>query len=83
MNDTVVQETFRPMRRSKQQLPNEECVAILTDAYRGFLSVVGENGCPYAVPLNFVYSDGHIYSIAPWKATRWMRLKPTTRSASP
>ena len=40
---------FRPMRRFKQQLPDEECVAILNEAYRGFLSVVGDGGCPEIV----------------------------------
>ena len=53
--------TFRPMRRFKQQLTEEECVAILNEAYRGFLSVIGENGYPYTIPINFVYEDGHIY----------------------
>lgn len=37
---------FRPMRRFKQQLPDQECKAILKDAYRGFLSVVGDGGYP-------------------------------------
>lgn len=36
--------TFRPMRRFKQQLTAQECETILKDAYRGFLSVHGENG---------------------------------------
>ena len=49
------------MRRFKQQLPEEECVAILKEAYRGFLSVIGENGYPYTIPINFIYEDGHIY----------------------
>ena len=49
------------MRRFKQQLPDEECVAILNEAYRGFLSVVGDGGYPYTIPVNFVYADGHIY----------------------
>ena len=53
--------TFRPMRRFKQELPAEECVEILKEAYRGFLSVCGENGYPYTIPINFVYEDGHIY----------------------
>lgn len=52
---------FRPMRRFKQQLSEEECTAILTEAYRGFLSVVGEGGYPYTIPINFIYEDGHIY----------------------
>ncbi len=49
---------FRPMRRFKQQLPEEDCVSILENAYRGFLSVVGDGGYPYCVPINFVYKDG-------------------------
>ena len=52
---------FRPMRRFKQQLPDEECEAILKEAYRGFLSIVGDGGYPYTIPINFVYADGHIY----------------------
>lgn len=60
MNDNI-SDDFRPMRRFKQQLPDEECVAVLYEAYRGFLSVIGENGYPYAFPINFLYSDGHIY----------------------
>ena len=36
--------SFRPMRRFKQQLPEDECSAILNTAYRGFLSVIGDNG---------------------------------------
>ncbi|MBQ4476213.1 MAG: pyridoxamine 5'-phosphate oxidase family protein [Bacteroidales bacterium] len=52
---------FRQMRRFKQQLPDEDCVTILNEAYRGFLSVVGDGGYPYTIPINFVYADGHIY----------------------
>ena len=35
---TMDEMTFRPMRRFKQQLPEEECIDILQKAYRGFLS---------------------------------------------
>ena len=52
---------FRPMRRFKQELPEQECLEILDQAYRGFLSVVGDGGYPYAVPINFLYSDGHLW----------------------
>ena len=58
MNDD---QSFRPMRRFKQALPEEECQEILTKAYRGFLSVIGEGGYPYALPVNFLYADGHIW----------------------
>ena len=53
--------TFRPMRRFRQALPEEECFRILKGAYRGFLSVNGEGGYPYTVPINFVFDDGKAY----------------------
>ena len=53
--------TFRPMRRFKQQLPEEECVEILQKAYRGFLSVIGDGGYPYSVPINFLYKEGKLF----------------------
>ena len=55
------QTEFRPMRRFKQALPPEECTAILETAYRGFLSVIGDGGYPYTVPINFVLTDGKLY----------------------
>ena len=33
--------TFRPMRRFKQQMSNEECVALLEQAPRGILALLG------------------------------------------
>lgn len=58
---TMDEMTFRPMRRFKQQLPEEECIDILQKAYRGFLSVNGDGGYPYAVPINFLYKEGKLY----------------------
>ena len=52
---------FRPMRRFKQALPEEECFRILENAYRGFLSVNGDSGYPYSVPINFVFEGGKLY----------------------
>lgn len=52
---------FRPMRRFKQQLPTEECEQILKRAYRGFLSVNGDEGYPYTIPVNFFYQENHLY----------------------
>ena len=49
------------MRRVKQELPEEECMEILTKAPRGFLSVIGDGGYPYSVPVNFFQEDGRIY----------------------
>ena len=52
---------FRKMRRFKQQLSKEECENILRAQKRGVLAVLGDEGYPYAVPLNFVYDNGCIY----------------------
>lgn len=54
---------FRELTRKKQQLSPEECVEILKSAPRGVLSVLGDDGYPYGVPLNHWYSeeDGRLY----------------------
>lgn len=54
-------EQFREMRRRRQQLSNEESVAILQKATSGTLALLGAGGYPYAVPLSYVYSDGKLY----------------------
>ena len=55
------EKNFRGMRRFRQQLSQDECESILAKTYRGFLSVNGDMGYPYTVPMNFVYDNGHIY----------------------
>ncbi len=52
---------FRPMRRIKQQLKQEQCLAILKKATTGTLAVLGDDDYPYAVPLSYVFHDGTIY----------------------
>ena len=54
---------FRPMRRIRQQLPDEEALEVLKSARRGVLSVTGDDGWPYGVWLNPYYreADGRIY----------------------
>lgn len=52
---------FRKMRRARQQLDAADCVRILKSAEYGVLAVSGDDGYPYAVPLNYVYTDGRIY----------------------
>jgi nitroimidazol reductase NimA-like FMN-containing flavoprotein (pyridoxamine 5'-phosphate oxidase superfamily) len=44
---------FRDMRRKKQQLSEEECLAILDEATSGVLAVLGDDDYPYGVPLSF------------------------------
>ena len=53
--------TFRPMRRFKQQMSDEECAALLEKAPRGILAVLGDGGYPYTVPLDFIHADGCLY----------------------
>ena len=48
---------FRPMRRSKQQLPHEEALAILREGSTGILALSGDNDYPYTVPLNYLYVE--------------------------
>ena len=54
---------FRPMRRWKQQLSDEDCIAILKNEPRGILSVLGDDGYPYGIPMNHWYckADGKLY----------------------
>ena len=54
-------EHFRPMRRLRQQLSDEETIGILQRATSGTLALLGDNGYPYAVPISYVYADGHVY----------------------
>ena len=48
---------FREMRRVKQQISREECVRILKEHPRGVLSVIGDGGYPYGIPLDHWYSE--------------------------
>jgi len=54
---------FREVARKKQELPREECLEILQNEKRGTLALLGDDGYPYAVPLNHWYcpEDGHLY----------------------
>ena len=54
---------FREITRKKQALSQEECLEILSSAKRGVLSVNGDDGYPYGMPLNHYYDprDGRLY----------------------
>lgn len=52
---------WRGMRRFKQQVDRAECEKVLRLAKRGVLSMTGDDGWPYGVPLNFLYKDGKLY----------------------
>lgn len=54
---------WRGMRRFNQYLSRKECLQILKEEWRGVLSMHGENGYPYGIPVDFYYDeeDGKIY----------------------
>ena len=54
---------FRQMRRFKQQISKEECIKILKEQPRGVLSLIGDDGYPYGIPLDQWYceEDGKLY----------------------
>ena len=54
---------FREMVRKKQQLTKEEAIELLKKEPRGVLSLLGDDGYPYGVPIDHWYNDadGWIY----------------------
>ena len=51
------------MRRFKQQITDAECKKILKNEKRGVLSLLGDDGYPYGLPMSHLYSeeDNKIY----------------------
>ena len=52
---------FRPMRRFRQEMTREACEEVLCRMLSGVLSLLGEDGYPYGVPMNHHYHDGKLY----------------------
>ena len=54
---------FRKMRRFKQQIADSECIEVLKSTKRGVLSLIGDDGYPYGIPIDHWYceEDGRIY----------------------
>lgn len=51
----------RQMRRLRQELSETESLEILKTGKVAVLAVAGDDGYPYAVPLNYVYDKGDVY----------------------
>lgn len=49
------------MRRSEREIDKEQAIDLLQKGQYGVLSIAGENGYAYGVPLNYAYIDGSIY----------------------
>ena len=54
---------FRELIRKNKKLSMEECIHLLKTETRGVLSVNGDDGYPYGMPMNHWYNeeDGKIY----------------------
>ena len=54
---------FREMKRKNKAITKEECIELLKNEKRGVLSVIGDGGYPYGVPMNHFYNeeDGCLY----------------------
>ena len=48
---------FRPVRKKKNELSTDAAKALLHSARRGVLAVNGDDGYPYAIPINFLYDE--------------------------
>ncbi len=54
---------LRDLTRKNKQISAEECAELLTNDTRGVLAVNGDDGYPYAMPMNHFYNqkDGCVY----------------------
>lgn len=48
---------FRPMRRKKKEISTEAAKQLLLNERRGIFAVNGDDGYPYAIPVNFYYDE--------------------------
>ncbi len=52
---------FRELRRCEKLMPDAAARKILAEAEYGTLATMGQDGYPYATPLNFVLQENTIY----------------------
>ena len=48
---------FRPIRKKKNEISLQAAQALLAQGRRGMLAVNGDNGYPYAIPVNYLYDE--------------------------
>lgn len=52
---------FRELRRKKQLLSEQETLRVLKEGKTGIVGVLGDDGYPYTVPINYVSLEDKIY----------------------
>ena len=48
---------FRPIRKKKNQISDKAAKELLRTSRRGVFAVNGDDGYPYAIPINFLYDE--------------------------
>lgn len=52
---------FREMRRTDREISTDEAVTLLQTGEYGVISVYGEEGYPYGIPMSYTFTNGNIY----------------------
>ena len=65
---------FREIRRKKKQIDTQSAESLLEQSRRGVLAVNGDDGYPYAIPINYFYDreTGRSIFTEPVQGIRWM-----------
>lgn len=50
---------FRPLRRKKRAITDKQARELLADCKRGVFAVNGDDGYPYAIPVNYFFDAEH------------------------
>ena len=48
---------FRPIRRKTKEIDIDSAKQLLVNSKRGVLAVNGDDGYPYAIPINYIYDE--------------------------
>lgn len=48
---------FREIRKKKNEIGIDDIKELLDNSRRGVLAVNGDDGYPYAIPINYVYDE--------------------------
>ena len=74
---------FREVQRANKRLPRQACIDLLTREKRGVLSVLGDDGYPYGMPMNHYYcpEDGKLYFHSGMRGHRTDALRRCDRAS--
>lgn len=57
---------FRPMRRKAKEISTDAAKKLLCNERRGVFAVNGDDGYPYAIPVNFYYDEVNNKILLSW-----------------